>query len=311
MSTYLDLVNKVINESGSELDELDATSWFTPDAGRRQYPRMKRLVAEAWKMIQLDRREWEFKVEELSSIVYPRIIVAEGERLAGNPTIGSVYKGQDSNAIITITKIVENKGDWSAATGEAQFEIEASENSPIPKPGEVFAEVTPVENDGHFLFLEKGNYTFKEVNPLIRDIHYRTMVATQDNTTPIPVAFVPWDNWTHKEISYTYGTRNAPVYVSEDPQGRTVFFPQTLDPFRIWFEHDTAPQDLEEPDDVPFLLEAEYHDWIAWRATAQLARFNKNPDLLEYAGTMAALYEKRAEASLMPKVAWGHNKFYY
>lgn len=311
MATYLDLVNKVINESGSELDELDSDTWYSPDAGRRQYPRIKRLVAEAWKMIQLDRQEWEFKVEELSSIVYPRIIVAEGERLAGNPVVGSVYKGRDSNAIITITKIVENKGDWSIATGEAQFEIETSENSPIPKPGEVFAEVSPVENDGHFLFLEKGNYDFKEINPLLRNIHYSTMVSVQDKSTPTAMSFVPWDNWTHLEISYTHGTRNAPTHVSEDPQGRVVFYPQTLDPFRIWFQHDTAPQDLEYDDDEPYLLEPEYHDWIAWRATAQLARFNKNPDLLEYAGTMAALYEKRAEASLMPKVSWGSSKYNY
>ena len=311
MSTYLHLVNKVINESGSELDELDDVSWYLPEAGRRQYPRIKRLVAEAWKMIQMDRQEWEFKVEELSSIVYPRIKVVEGERLAGNPVVGSVYKGRDSNSIVTITRVVEDSGDWSSATGEAQFEIEASDNSPIPMPGEVFAEVSPVENDGHFLFLEKGNYSFKDVNPLIRNIHYLTMVVAQGESSPTPVTFVPWDNWLQKEISYSHGTENAPAYVSEDPQGRVVFSPQSMEPFRIWFQHDTAPQDLEEHDDVPFLLEPEYHDWIAWRATAQLARFNKNPDLLEYAGTMAGLYEKRAEASLMPKVTWGCSKYNY
>ena len=311
MATYLNLVNKVINESGSELDELDDVSWYSPDAGRRQYPRIKRLVAEAWKMIQMDRQEWEFKVEELSSIVYPRIKVVEGERLAGNPVVGSVYKGRDSNSIVTITRVVEDSGDWSSATGEAQFEIEASDNSPIPMPGEVFAEVSPVENDGHFLFLEKGNYSFKDVNPLIRNIHYLTMVVAQEDSSPTPVTFVPWDNWLQKEISYSHGTKNAPAYVSEDPQGRVVFSPQSMEPFRIWFQHDTAPQDLEEHDDVPFLLEPEYHDWIAWRATAQLARFNKNPDLLEYAGTMAGLYEKRAEASLMPKVTWGCSKYNY
>lgn len=311
MATYLALVNKVINESGSELDELNAMSWYEPEAGRRQYPRIKRLVAEAWKMIQMEREEWEFKVEELSSLVYPRIIVAEGERLAGPPTVGSVYKGQDSNAIITITRVVDDKGDWSLATAEAQFEIVASENSPIPKPGEVFAEVSPVENDGHFLFLEKGFYDFKEVNPLIRDIHYRTMVASTDKSTPINVLFVPWDSWTHKEISYTYGTRNAPMYASENPQGNTVFFPQTLEPFRIWFQHDTAPQELVNHDDEPFLLEPEYHDWIAWRALVQLGKFNKNPDLVEYASGMARLYEKRAEHSQMPKVSWGYSRYNY
>lgn len=311
MSTYLDLVNKVINESGSELDELTLLNWSSSEAGRRQYPRIKRLVAEAWKMIQMDRVEWEFKTEELSSIVNPRIIVSEGERLTGNPVVGSVYRGQNSNALLTITKVVEDTGDWAAATGEAQFEVTANTNSPTPTPGEVFAEVTPVENDGHFLFLGKGNYSFKEVNPLLRDIHYLTMVATQGTMPPTPVLFVPWDNWTQMEIGYSVGTRNAPSWVSETPQGRVVFSPQTLEPFRIYFHHDTAPQDLEDPEDIPFLLEPEYHDWIAWRATAQLARFNKNPDLLEYAGTMAGLYERRAENSLMPKVSWGRRRYRY
>lgn len=309
MSTYLDLVNKVINESGSELDELTVTSWASSEAGRRQYPRIKRLTSEAWKMIQMDRMEWEFKTEELSTIVQPRIIIAEGERLAGEPMVGSTYRGQTSNALITITKIVESSGDWAVATASAQFEITADTNSPTPKPGEVFAEVTPVENDGHFLFLEKGNYTFKDVNPLIRDIHYLTMVVAYDNMNPTPVRFIPWSNWEQKELAYTVGTKTAPSFVSEDPQGRVVFSVQTLAPFRIWFQHDTAPQDLLLPDDVPFLLAPEYHDWIAWRATAQLARFNKNPDLLEYARSMSALYERRAENSLMPKVSWGSSKF--
>lgn len=314
MSTYLDLTNKVIYESGTELDELTSVSWYLPEAGRRQYPRIKRAVSDAWKTIQMERNEWEFKDEQYSGIVYPRIRITEGERLAGPPPLGTVFRGQDSGFQFTLSRLITIDGDWTLATANAQMEFTVADVGNQLTPGEVFTEVTPVLNNGAFTYLEKGSYNFSQDNPLLREILWTTMVASQENAVAVPVWYIPWDNWLYKELSFVQGSRSVPNFASQDYKGDVVFYPQTLDPFRISFVHTTAPQVLLENDDdseVPFLLQEEYHDWIAWRAVMSLAMFNKNPTLYTYGKQNADLYKNRAERNLMPIPTWGRSRYSY
>lgn len=128
---------------------------------------------------------------------------------------------------------------------------------------------------------------------------------------PSAIRYVPWDNWVYTDISYNSSTHQAPAFVSQDPKGNLVFYPQTLSPFDINFYYDTAPQELTEPEEVPSLnlLPPEYHDWIAWRALESIARYDKNPDLLGYAQTQSRLYKRKAERNLMPIPSWASNRY--
>lgn len=309
MSTYLDLVNKVLEEGGYEQNQLTIGTWDSLDAGRRLYPRVKRLVNEAWKLIQMQRGEWQFRNVEMNVVIYPRIKVNEGSRPAGSPPIGTVFRGQSSNFEFTVRDVIPISGDWVAGTAEAQLEFDANYVGAQLIPGETFVEVSPVPDDGAFVYLEKGSYNFKDVNPLLRSIQWATFVASKDVTTPIPVTYIPWENWLYQEISFTQGSRTVPNYVSQDFEGNVVFYPQNLDPFRISFIHDIQPQTFVDPEDEPAGLEEEYHDWIAWKALENLARFDKNPDLYSYAESMRRFYEDKAESRLMPIPSWGGNRF--
>lgn len=307
---YIDLVNKVLDESGTEFDQLTVSTWNSLDSGRRLYPRVKRLVTEAWKQIQMSRSEWLFKTTEMHTVVYPRVKFNEGSRTAA-PSVGSVWRGESSGFQFTVRDIINIEGTWPAGNAYAQFEFESDYVGSRLIPGEKFVEVTPNPGDGEFTYLEKGSYDFQQIDPLMRNIQFATFVASQDLATPIPVTYIPWENWLYQELSFTQGSRTVPTFFSQDYQGNIVFYPQTLDPFRLSFVYERMPQIFTDPEDEPLGLEIEYHDWIAWQAIMNLARFDKNPDLFSYAQTQAKFYESRAESSIMPIPSWGPNKFNY
>lgn len=306
MATYLQLVNKVINESASELDELTALTWSTAEAGRRQYPRFKRNVADAWKTIQMERNEWEFKTHELSTIVYPRLKVQDGLRAAGAPTAGDIFVGDDSTFQFTVRDVITNAGDWTLGTAEALIEFDDYTGSRLI-PGETFTET--LLGGGSFTYLEKGSYQFTEVVPGLVEILWETFVGAQSGSTVAPIVYIPWDNWTYQELSFTQGSTSIPAFVSQDFQGNVVFYPQSLEPFRVDFIYNNEPQALVDDDDVPEALQAQYHDWIAWRALMYVAKFDKNPELFTYARDMETFYKLRAERNLMPIVSWGASRY--
>ena len=309
MSNYREIVNKVIQESGSEIDELTTLTWAAPVAGRRLYPRIKRLVSEAWKVIQMSRNEWEFKNKEYNAIVTPRIKLNGGFSSTGAPSPGVSFKGRISGFEFAVKNVITTEGDWTIGTAVAQIEIEEPYAGTTMVVGEVFDELPLLLGAAEFTYLQKGSYNFSDVDPFMREILWETFVTSQDQTSPIPVLYIPWDNWLYKDLSFTSGSRTVPLYVSQDYEGNVVFYPQTLDPFRVSFIYDTGPQILEDEEDVPSLIKAEYHDWIAWTALMNLARYDKNTTLFNYAQSMATFYARRAERDLMPMPSWGPNRF--
>lgn len=308
MSTYLDLCNLVIQESANELTEMTLTNWNTDPTGRRIYPRIKRYVSEAWKMIQIDRYEWEFKSAELFIQINPRFKIQNGTATVA-PVVGTKYKGEQSGFEFTVTKIIPKQGDWLVGTWEGQLELAPNYVGTTPLPTEIFKEVTPTADNSQFMYVQKGSYDMTEYDPLLREIMWETFVAQQGSTTPIPVITIPWNNWLYKDLSFTQGSRTVPSYISEDYEGNIVFYPQTLDPFYISFTYDKAPQILTDPTDVPSLLKPEFHDWIAWLALYNYAMYDKNSGLANYAKTHVDFYSRRAERQLLPRIEWGDSHF--
>lgn len=307
MATFLDLVNKALLESGKEQDMLTSATWDSLDANRRMYPRMKRLVSEAWKAIQMSKNEWEFNTAELITTVYPRIKYIGGLNAGGTPTVGTKFRGAVSNTVFTVRTISVTSGDWIDGDAQGQIEFTVDSGSSI-QLSEGFVAEAP--DTGSFLYSEKGSYDFlDETLGLIREPHWTTFVAGRGTAYPNPVAYIPWDNFTYKSYTFVGTSQTSPAYVSQDFEGRLVFYPQPLAPFTISFVYDVAPQELVDWDDEPFNLPEEYHDWIAWRALMNLGRYDKDPDLFAYAGDMHTQYQNRAERNLMPIPSYGASPY--
>lgn len=304
---YLALCNKVIVESACEADELTVDTWDADVSKRRIYPRIKRNVAEAWKQIQMDRGEWEFKTALMNTLIYPRVQIQDGMRAAGTPPVGTVFKADDDSFTFTV-RAVYTTGDWTAGTATGQLEFEVYEGF-RPAIGVGYTEVSPVAHDGTFIYIGKGYYTFLEIDPNLREPEWTTFTAFLSNTSNNQVVYIPWDNWLYTELEFTQGSQSTPLYVSQDYEGRVVFYPQTLQVWRASFVYDQAPSTLSAHDDVPGTLQEEYHDWIAWRALGAFALFDKNPDLYSYAQKNEMFYATRAERNLLPIPSWQRSAF--
>ena len=310
MSTYLDLVNLVIEESGKEQNTLTSVTWSQPEAGRRLYPRIKRYVADAWRKLQMSRNEWEFNNKEITVEILPRFLVDDVVVSApsAGPEPGVVYKGQESGLVLTVIDVLPGPET-------DQFYIDFSADGGYNRSllGEIFEEQSPNLGDSSFVYRGRGAYRLRDLDPLMREPSWSTFVGYQGDSIPTPIRFIPWENWLYKEIAYTTSTRSAPNFVSQDYKGDITFYPQTLSPVFVNFVYPTAPQVLTEWDDVPLedLLPAEYHEWIAWEAMTMLARWDKDPDLLSYAEDQIKLYKNRAERNLMPVTRWASSRYNY
>lgn len=305
---FLSLVNMVARESGIEMNYLTPTTWASAEAGKRRWPHIKSAVSEEWVDLQMERNEWEFKNKEITTVINPRIVVDDivSSPPSAGPAPGVTYKGQDSGLELTVILM-------QSGANQGEFYIDFSSNGQWNRAtlGEVFEELSPNAGDSSFVYRGRGAYRLNDLDPLMREPRWDTFVGYQGRNTPIPITYIPWENWLYKELSYTTTTRSAPTFVSQDYKGDLTFYPQTLSPFSVNFVYPTAPQVLVDYDDVPLpiLLPEEYHDWIAWRALGRLARYDKNPDLLAYADNQIKMYRNRAERNLMPIPSWSASRY--
>lgn len=302
---YLELCNKVLDESGKEQNPLTLLNWSSAEAGRRLYPRVKRLVAEAWKMIQMKRNEWEFNSGEFVMTINPRIRFTDGAATVA-PSLGTVWRGAESGVAITVTAIDLIAGAWADGDAYGQVEFTTDATNP-PILGETFEDDG---GDGVFEYSDPGSYSLLWGPGQVREPRWNTFRARRAGDMYNNMVFVPWSNFIVGGLTYAH-SNTTPYYFSQDYMGNLVFYGQTMQPFQLTFIYDVAPQTLSDPEDTPEGLPAEYHEWIAWQALVNLARFDKDPDLYAYANEQVIVYRQRAERNLMPIVEWAASNYDY
>lgn len=294
----------MIQESGAEIDELTSSTWATAVAGRRLYPRIKRYVADAWKMIQMERDEWEFKAVEFSHLVNPRFKYTDASGPATAP-FGTVFVGDESGFTFTVAVNLVDQGAWTDGDAVGQLEFITHSGDVAPVIGESFT-----GGAYSFVYTGRGSYDFGLYASDLNEIQWHTMVVATGNKAPAPLIIIPWDNWQESAFASISDSTTPPVYATQDPLGRVVFYAQTLETFRVQFVYNATPQELTNYTDVPDRMPAHYHEWISWEAVMMLATYDKNMSLYNHALKHAMLYRKRADKNLMPKVSWMGNPYY-
>lgn len=299
MATFLDLVNKVLEESGKEQNLLDNTTWDSDEAGRRLYPRVKRLVREAWRVIQMSRNEWEFNTGRVTLQLLPSIKFVAMDAVDAPTTY--TWVGQSSGVTLTIDQLTPDYLDSvGEGAGNATITIVDPDNRNM-----VIGETFKSDDDSStFVYNGAGYHSINEAyTNRVREPRWDTMRLSLDGDKFYPLRVVPYDNYL-----VTTNTSSIP-YAAKDYRGNLVLFAQLKKPALLEFDFDFAPQSLEEYDEVPEGLPAEYHDWIAWEALANLARYDKDPILLGYAQSMVDTYKRRAERNLLPTPTWAASAY--
>lgn len=304
---YIDLVNLVIQESGNELNELTDANFATAEAGQRVYPRIKRYVAQAWKVLQMQRNQWEFGTAKVDQVIYPRVRFSGGSG-AATPSPGDIFVGDESGFTFTVRQVLLTDGLFTTDDAEGNMEFEVFESGPTLVNGETFVDQSdPLV---FFTYEEPGNYDFDIPSTTVAEIDYGSMISTTTSSYgPQPIIRIPWENWFFSGTTYVSGSRNSPQYVAEDYAGRVVFYPQIQSPFRLSFVYARKPQILTAFDDEPEILPEAYHEWISWEALMRLATYDKNAQLFAHAQKQANFFRGRAESNLMPKMSWRENSY--
>lgn len=300
---YLALVNKVIQESGSEQDELTLSTWSSAEVGRRIYPRIKRNVAEAWKMMQIERNEWEFQQKELSTLVRPNFRFVNGN---GSDPTGLVFRNPKLFGF-TVDQVVLESGTF--AGGDAAGIIYFTNHTGTTRAmyNDLFTDVAT--STITFNYLGPTGYDFDLNQYDLGELEWDSFTAYHLNGVPIPIFNIPYDHSTYEEYSFNTSTNSVAQYVSQGYDGKVLFYPQILTPFRIKAIYSKSPQNLVLPTDVPEDLPLAYHEWIAWRGLMMFAAYDKNPALYAYANQYATFYKNRAEKNLMPNISWASSSF--
>lgn len=307
---YIDLVNLAIEESGSELNQLTLLTWDSSEAGRRIYPRIKRYVAQAWKRIQMQRNQWQFGSLDANVVIYPRFKFSAGS----GPTVppaGTVLIGDQSTYQITFRAIpsdITGAGAWLDGDASGQLEFTDGSGAPQPIVGETFSATVGLDVY-EFVYEGIGSYNLEGMVGDNFEPQWSTFVARQNNSTPIPLIFIPYDHWVYQTYNFATGTMATPGYVSENFEGHTVFLAQTFEPFVCSFVYATVPQILTDPEDVPTRLPEQYHEWIAWEALASMATFDKNSSLFAHVNRHLQFFRNRAETNEMPLVSWSESRY--
>lgn len=302
--TFLDLVNHVIRESGNEMNELTTSTWDA-SVGQRMYPRIKNYVRQAWKHMQMDKDQWEFNNGEVFTTVFPRFKFQNGQGTT-LPSVGAQFQGASSGMLVTVRQWFLDSGDWEDSPATGQVEFSYIDGDTRLESRELFSEVG---GDGSFEYLERGSYDFGLVREDLSEIRWDQAVASQEGNTPLPLVYVPWENWFFQSYEYNTGVRSTPQYISQDFEGKVVFYPQSLDPFNVHLIYTASPQELQEWDDVPARIPSQYHEWIAWEALLLLATYDKNSMLAAHADRYADKYRRRASKNLMPLISWRGSPF--
>ena len=306
MATYIDLVNSAIRESGIDIDEIESADFASPTD--KMQVRFKNWVAQAWKEIQLERNEWEWQSAQYQGIIYPRVLVVEGDRSTAPPA-DSIFEGDDTDARFTVlstpTLISGAWGDgdavawidYSTLTGNFKFNEQFDEIDPTPANLNVFR----VKWWGRYdLVTDAGNALEPNLDSFFIQSTGGSSLQTNDSSTDnTKLIYVPWAQFV-QTMEWDEVSRGKPVYVTTTPEGYYDFWPRPDEGYVLTFTYTKTPEILSSSSDTPTGLNSIYHDMIFWRAVMYYADYENRSDIFLRAEKRHNYYKTRLERNEMP-----------
>jgi hypothetical protein len=301
---YLQLVNKAINLSGVELDDLTSSNFAsTTDSLSKKF---KTFVADAWKDIQLERDEWEFKSAQTFANVYPRLLIEDGDRPTAPPA-NAEYEGDTTTASIVVIDSTPLSGTWGTGTAEAWLDLDDLSISSIML-GETFDEIDPDPlNLNVFKVKDLGRYDLLgDISDAYEINKSSFSVQGLDTSDNLALKWISWAEY-QRQILPGNGSFGTPRFITEAPDGTFQLFPHPNKGYRVSFEYTKAPQTFTDYDDTPTGLAVQYHDAIVYRAMKYYGDYDSQQAVWARGERGWRLMKTRMEKNLMPTPTWGVN----
>jgi hypothetical protein len=304
----LELVNGVIVESGVDLAELTSANFAAPPD--KMFTRIKRMVRQANKQMQLERDEYFTRVKEGVALVSPRFefydyldlvptTLPEGVAVSAETehdftTAPAIF----STATTGFSDITAVDGTAVGIDNQMNFQLKIGENILYPDA---------TAPDASTRFKRWGTYNFTDQNATldtiltdVSDIHLDTMRYTVDSLEDAgnrPIQYVPLFDFPDH---CWYDSPGQPRVFTQDATGRYAFWPHPAFPIRLRFKYTASVEDLILFDDEPTWLRTQWHEAIMWLAVKYFAEYIQNPALEQRAYRRWNNTKQQMERNEMP-----------
>lgn len=314
MKNFMTLVNDAISEAKVTLDPLTSVNFANPPR-TILYNKFKTWVNMAYKELLMERNEWYFQKERVSTTVGPRIHVLSGAYV---PQVGDVIRGQYSQFEVTVLSVETFEDDeLSTGTMEYTMDIALPEGKRIadfayPEPIDV---ISPTPEVGAMLYQGPGFFQGKvpqfrvdKWKVTIFDPLSEIAVPGSNTQSAWPLVPVPWDAWAAYAFPWT-NTGSKPYFVTQNPQGYFAIYPLPEKVYPIEIYYTRGPSEMVEWDDEPDGFPELYEDYILWKAVEEFADYDSNTRLFSRANKKVEKYRYWLERDEMPDVVIGRSKF--
>lgn len=323
--TYLELVNRVIDECKISLDPLTSADFDSPPRSD-MYNRVKRWINDAYEELLTTRNEWFWRVERANVVLYPRLHLYD---TLVPPMVGYVYRSVVSEVEFTVRAVhtfedVENDGA-TEYTVSVEFADDAQFNDLYI--GEMLDVISPAPTSNAAIFKGQGYYDFVELVPGSESINERSMrlyppvpeeaapfdeynTGSTLNKQGSPVYFVSWDEFWSKNGNWpSLNSSPAPYFMTRTFLGSYVFMPALSEKVVASFEYVRDIPVLTAWDDVPVAVPSKYHLYLMWRACRSFADFDGNGKLFSRFKKEEDKFMLWMERDESPKVTMGSDRF--
>lgn len=325
MSTYLELVNLAISESGKDQDDLTSGNFASPP-DVRLYNRFKRWVNEGYKEIQMVRNEWEFKVGRASCFVYPAIYIEQGNRALA-PPVGTLFRGKDTGFVFQVRQVILESGTWLAGTAKATiyFSIPDTNEGTDFKFNELLDEVNAggglitanimrAKGWGRYDFVADGQVSdFIEVvknSCYVQSTGGSAIQTNEENVGLSKLVYVDWNDW-QQALDGWAGGRSKPYYITTSPDGDLEVYPRPDKQYVLYINYTKTDGTMTIFSDTPTNLPTRYHEVCAWIAVRKSGMYDRDRAIVSRANELILQYRHSMERNLMPDVSFGNSRFNY
>lgn len=315
---YLELVNRAIQESGKDQDDLTAGNFASPP-DTRMYGRFKNWVNDSYRQIQMARNEWEFKTARASVFLHPALYIEQGNR-ATAPAAGAIFIGDDTDFEFELVQTITHSGAWNAGTAKATLYFAEDYEGADFKFNEQFDELSPVAAGNVFRSKGWGRYDFMadgQLTDMIRPLEDTFMIQStggssiQDNDAGIgldPLVFVDWDLW-QPVLNGWAGGRGKPGYITRAPDGDYEVWPRPDKAYVLNFTYNTTEGSLSAYSDSPSLLPDRFHPLIYWMAVEKSGMYDRDRAIVSKAQKESQFYRERLETAAMPLMSFATSRY--
>lgn len=325
--TYLELVNRAIDECKITLDPLTSANFDNPPHSA-MYNRMKRWVVDAYEDLMTTRNEWFSRIERANVTLYPRIHLTN---CITAPMVGYVYRSRTSLVEFTVRGVWAHEDTDGDSVSEYTVDVEYADNACF---NDLFLTedldvISPAPTTKAASVKGQGYYDFSAMVPQLEHVSetsLRLYPAVPDDVAPFdefdsglgaiskngsPVIYIAWDDFWSKynNVPYAYGS-SAPYYMTRTSLGSYVFLPALDRKVTCTFEYTRVIKDMVLWDDTPEALPEKYHLYLVWRAARSFADFDGNGKLFSRTKKEEDKFMLWMERDESPDVTIGSNRFY-